>query len=161
MATMLLVVVRWAVVTAARVLATASAALIGLANALGLSTDAKSKATGSRKKLDRLGKQGYRHEPSNDSQYGVRESQFLKEAGDNYGYGGKLEDLSLTEFSRLRGRVYVDHAGATLYSERQIKATYQVTSYTHLLLRSETQSFCPAVLRVLTGVKGGTPKRAI
>ncbi|BDA46796.1 probable molybdenum cofactor sulfurase [Coccomyxa sp. Obi] len=121
---MLLVVVRWAVITAARVLATASAALVGLANVLGLSTDAKLKPTGSRRKIDRLAKQGYSHEPSNDCQYGLRKSEFLKAVGDAYGYGGKLEDLSMTEFSRLRGRVYVDHAGATLYSERQIRATY-------------------------------------
>ena len=124
---MLILVVRWAVITAARVLATASAALVGLANVLGLSTEAKSKPTGSRRKVDRLEKQGYSQKPCHDCQYKLRELEFLNEAGNAYGYGGKLEDLSITEFSRLRGRVYVDHAGATLYSERHIRATYQVS----------------------------------
>lgn len=133
---MLIVVVRWAVITAARVLATASAALVGFANVLGLSTEAKSKPAGSRRKVDRLEKQGFSHEPTDDCQYESRKSGFLKAAENAYGYGGKLENLSMAEFSRLRGRNYVDHAGATLYSERQIKATYQVAlaSDAYLLL---------------------------
>lgn len=152
---MLIVLVRWAIITAARVLATASAALVGLANVLGISTEAKSKPTGSRRKVDRLEKHGYSHEPTHDCEYGLRKSQFLKEAGNAYGYGGKLEDVSMTEFRRLRGRVYVDHAGATLYSERQIRATYQVSIRIIWLTCCQDLTctlFCPAVLHVLIAV---------
>ena len=37
-----------------------------------------------------------------------------------YGYGGRLARLRATEFSRLRGTAYLDHAGAALYSEAQV-----------------------------------------
>lgn len=52
-------------------------------------------------------------------------AEFLKTYGEHYGYpGGKksIEELRDTEFRRLNGLVYLDHAGATLYSESQMQA---------------------------------------
>ena len=43
------------------------------------------------------------------------------------GYNGQAEELRQTEFRRLGSQVYVDHAGATLYSERQLELAYKVT----------------------------------
>ncbi|KAF5179121.1 Molybdenum cofactor sulfurase [Thalictrum thalictroides] len=51
--------------------------------------------------------------------------KFLKEFGDDYGYpnGPKnIDEIRATEFKRLNGLVYLDHAGATLYSEIQMEA---------------------------------------
>lgn len=127
---MLIALVRWAVITAARVLSAASAALVSLANALGLSAEVRRKPVGRRRRHERqLASEALR----TDCQYESRRSDFLLAAGDDYGYGGKVEDLTTHEFSRLRGRVYVDHAGATLYSEKQIRATCQVSDTSHLL----------------------------
>eukprot|EP00873_Tetraselmis_striata_P027755 jgi/Tetstr1/448019/TSEL_035320.t1 len=50
-------------------------------------------------------------------------SAFLNVAGADYGYGGRLDDLRRTQFTRLRGTVYLDHAGAALYSEQQVRDT--------------------------------------
>ncbi|KAF5731209.1 MoCo sulfurase [Tripterygium wilfordii] len=51
---------------------------------------------------------------------------FLKEYGEDYGYpnGPKsIDEIRATEFKRLQnGTVYLDHAGATLYSELQMEA---------------------------------------
>ncbi|KAH9288390.1 hypothetical protein KI387_032507, partial [Taxus chinensis] len=52
-------------------------------------------------------------------------SEFLDLYGRYYGYprGNKsIEDLRATEFKRLNKEVYLDHAGATLYSESQMQA---------------------------------------
>ncbi|KAF5730824.1 molybdenum cofactor sulfurase [Tripterygium wilfordii] len=52
--------------------------------------------------------------------------EFLKEYGEDYGYpnGPKsIDEIRATEFKRLQnGTVYLDHAGATLYSELQMEA---------------------------------------
>ncbi|KAF5731289.1 Molybdenum cofactor sulfurase (LOS5) (ABA3) isoform 1 [Tripterygium wilfordii] len=52
--------------------------------------------------------------------------EFLKEYGEYYGYpnGPKsIDEIRATEFKRLQnGTVYLDHAGATLYSELQMEA---------------------------------------
>ncbi|GAV64118.1 Aminotran_5 domain-containing protein/MOSC domain-containing protein/MOSC_N domain-containing protein [Cephalotus follicularis] len=54
---------------------------------------------------------------------------FLKEFGRDYGYpnGPKtIDDIRATEFKRLQnGTVYLDHAGATLYSELQMEAVFK------------------------------------
>ncbi|XP_078166867.1 molybdenum cofactor sulfurase (LOS5) (ABA3) isoform X1 [Carex rostrata] len=50
--------------------------------------------------------------------------EFLREFGNNYGYpdGPKsIDEIRATEFKRLQGKVYLDHAGATLYSEKQME----------------------------------------
>uniref|UniRef100_A0A2P2KJB9 Molybdenum cofactor sulfurase n=1 Tax=Rhizophora mucronata TaxID=61149 RepID=A0A2P2KJB9_RHIMU len=56
--------------------------------------------------------------------------EFLKEFGEDYGYpnGPKsIDDIRATEFKRLdqNGIVYLDHAGATLYSELQMEAIFK------------------------------------
>ncbi|OWM89521.1 hypothetical protein CDL15_Pgr024269 [Punica granatum] len=55
-------------------------------------------------------------------------AEFLKEFGDGYGYpdGPKsIDEIRATEFKRLEGLVYLDHAGATLYSELQMEAIFK------------------------------------
>ncbi|GJR66145.1 molybdenum cofactor sulfurase isoform X1 [Tanacetum coccineum] len=52
--------------------------------------------------------------------------QFLKEYGESYGYDYKnIDDIRATEFKRLDGSVYLDHGGATLYSELQMEAIFK------------------------------------
>lgn len=51
---------------------------------------------------------------------------FLQRGGGDYGYGGAIDPLRRDGLARLRGRVYVDHAGAALYSEEQLLAAAQV-----------------------------------
>ncbi|KAL6047501.1 Molybdenum cofactor sulfurase, partial [Balamuthia mandrillaris] len=46
-----------------------------------------------------------------------RKQNFLQRFGEDYGYGGRLERIRSTQFSRLAGVTYLDHAGATLHSE--------------------------------------------
>ncbi|KAF1899021.1 hypothetical protein Lal_00019142 [Lupinus albus] len=53
--------------------------------------------------------------------------EFLKEFGEHYGYpnGPKsIDQIRATEFTRLQGLVYLDHAGATLYSELQMQSVF-------------------------------------
>ncbi|GAB2223609.1 hypothetical protein Droror1_Dr00017750 [Drosera rotundifolia] len=55
-------------------------------------------------------------------------ARFLAEFGDDYGYpkGPKsIDQIRDTEFKRLNGTVYLDHAGATLYSELQMEAVFR------------------------------------
>ena len=52
---------------------------------------------------------------------------FLQQAGSDYGYDGAVDALRRNGLARLRGRVYVDHAGAALYSEEQLRAATQVS----------------------------------
>ena len=47
-------------------------------------------------------------------------------ATSGYGYEGKLPHLLQSEFPQLQSKVYVDHAGATLYSRSQIEAVKEV-----------------------------------
>ncbi|XP_021288794.1 molybdenum cofactor sulfurase isoform X2 [Herrania umbratica] len=54
--------------------------------------------------------------------------EFLKEFGDYYGYpnGPKtIDEIRAAEFKRLEDTVYLDHAGATLYSESQMEAIFK------------------------------------
>ncbi|CAA6658051.1 unnamed protein product [Spirodela intermedia] len=54
-----------------------------------------------------------------------RWEEFLRQFGADYGYPGaekKVEEIRASEFKRLEGLVYLDHAGATLYSEAQMEA---------------------------------------
>ncbi|XP_034211931.1 molybdenum cofactor sulfurase isoform X3 [Prunus dulcis] len=53
---------------------------------------------------------------------------FLREFGEHYGYpnGPKtIDEIRATEFKRLDGLVYLDHAGATMYSELQMEAIFK------------------------------------
>lgn len=59
---------------------------------------------------------------------GAEKEQFLKEFGDNYGYPNSpknIDEIRATEFKRLDGSVYLDHAGATLYSESQMEEIFK------------------------------------
>ncbi|KAK2972002.1 hypothetical protein RJ640_005022 [Escallonia rubra] len=59
---------------------------------------------------------------------GMEKEEFLKEFGEHYGYpnGPKsIDEIRATEFKRLDGTVYLDHAGATLYSELQMEAIFK------------------------------------
>ncbi|KAL5073402.1 hypothetical protein RYX36_012386 [Vicia faba] len=54
--------------------------------------------------------------------------EFLKEFGEHYGYpnGPKtIDQIRATEFNRLQDLVYLDHAGATLYSELQMDSVFK------------------------------------
>ncbi|XP_049413615.1 molybdenum cofactor sulfurase isoform X2 [Solanum stenotomum] len=54
--------------------------------------------------------------------------QFLKEFGSDYGYANapkNIDEIRATEFKRLNDTVYLDHAGATLYSEAQMEAVFK------------------------------------
>ncbi|KAI4315919.1 hypothetical protein L6164_023948 [Bauhinia variegata] len=64
--------------------------------------------------------------------------EFLKEFGEDYGYpnGPKSIDvIRATEFKRLEGLVYLDHAGTTLYSEAQMESVFKD-------LTSNTSPYC-------------------
>ncbi|GJN39087.1 hypothetical protein PR202_gb28183 [Eleusine coracana subsp. coracana] len=50
-------------------------------------------------------------------------AEFLEQFGADYGYPNAprgIDEMRSTEFKRLEGTVYLDHAGATLYSEEQM-----------------------------------------
>jgi molybdenum cofactor sulfurtransferase len=49
-----------------------------------------------------------------------REAAFAASSAGAYGYAGRLARLRASEFTRLRGTAYLDHAGAALYSEAQV-----------------------------------------
>ncbi|KAL8126629.1 hypothetical protein AgCh_013760 [Apium graveolens] len=58
----------------------------------------------------------------------VEKAQFLEEFGDDYGYPNapkNIDEIRATEFHRLQELVYLDHAGATLYSESQLEAVFK------------------------------------
>ena len=66
--------------------------------------------------------------PDPESQRGFdskRKAEFLQQAGQAYGYDGRIEALQ-AEFPQLAGQVYVDHAGATMHSAQQLRAVFQV-----------------------------------
>ncbi|XP_024019141.1 molybdenum cofactor sulfurase isoform X1 [Morus notabilis] len=53
---------------------------------------------------------------------------FLKDNGGSYGYPNApktIDEIRATEFKRIDGLVYLDHAGATLYSELQMEAIFK------------------------------------
>eukprot|EP00897_Mesotaenium_endlicherianum_P001042 jgi/Mesen1/10939/ME000095S10267 len=54
-----------------------------------------------------------------------KKEEFLREYKSSYGYSKvhiNIDELRAQDFSRLKDTVYVDHAGATLYGERQLRA---------------------------------------
>ncbi|KAK9807865.1 hypothetical protein WJX72_011591 [[Myrmecia] bisecta] len=59
------------------------------------------------------------------SRHMSREAAFIQQYGSLYGYSGRIDALRREEFARLGSKVYVDHAGATLYSETQMQAVMQ------------------------------------
>eukprot|EP00854_Cymbomonas_tetramitiformis_P027745 gene27745-34255_t len=61
-----------------------------------------------------------------------RKARFLSTYGAFYGYNGQIDDIRAEDFSRLKGVAYLDHAGASLYSETQLQETMNDLS-SHLL----------------------------
>ena len=57
--------------------------------------------------------------------YATRE-YFESQESLSEGYSIQAEHLRSQDFKRLGSRVYVDHAGATLYSEKQLDLAYKV-----------------------------------
>ncbi|KAM0950783.1 putative molybdenum cofactor sulfurtransferase [Dioscorea sansibarensis] len=55
----------------------------------------------------------------------MEKEEFMARFGEGYGYPNatkNIDEIRATEFKRLQELVYLDHAGATLYSESQIEA---------------------------------------
>lgn len=50
-------------------------------------------------------------------------ARFLANATSSHGYNGQLDEVRDQEFARLAGHVYLDAAGAALYSEQQVAAS--------------------------------------
>ncbi|XP_011095699.1 molybdenum cofactor sulfurase isoform X2 [Sesamum indicum] len=70
--------------------------------------------------------------------------RFLKEFGQDYGYPNapsNVDEIRATEFKRLNDVVYLDHAGATLYSESQIQDVFKDLNST-LYGNPHSQSNC-------------------
>ena len=82
-------------------------------------------------------------EPGTSAAEGKAKAAFLQRGGGDYGYGGAVDALRRDGLARLRGRVYVDHAGAALYSEEQLRAAAQVS------LRPAASHGMPCYLRRL------------
>ncbi|KAG6621829.1 Molybdenum cofactor sulfurase [Phytophthora cinnamomi] len=55
---------------------------------------------------------------------------FVAESGGAYGYGAgqatpRIDEMRADEFAHLQGSVYLDHAGATMYSKTQLDAAFR------------------------------------
>ncbi|ETI55136.1 hypothetical protein F443_02161 [Phytophthora nicotianae P1569] len=54
---------------------------------------------------------------------------FVADNDGAYGYGGgatlRIDEMRKNEFRHMQGSVYLDHAGATIYSQTQLDATFQ------------------------------------
>ncbi|KAG4213196.1 hypothetical protein ERO13_A01G039700v2 [Gossypium hirsutum] len=79
--------------------------------------------------------------------------EFLKEFGDFYGYPNapkSIDEIRSTEFKRLEDTVYLDHAGATLYSELQMEAIFKdltTTVYGNPHSQSDSSSATSDIVR--------------
>ncbi|KAK4398729.1 Molybdenum cofactor sulfurase [Sesamum angolense] len=70
--------------------------------------------------------------------------RFLMEFGQDYGYPNapkNVDEIRATEFKRLNDLVYLDHAGATLYSESQMEDVFKDLNST-LYGNPHSQSNC-------------------
>ncbi|MBA0641186.1 hypothetical protein Goklo_025764 [Gossypium klotzschianum] len=81
------------------------------------------------------------------------QEEFLKEFGDFYGYPNapkSIDEIRSTEFKRLEDTVYLDHAGATLYSELQMEAIFKdltTTVYGNPHSQSDSSSATSDIVR--------------
>ncbi|KAA3467858.1 molybdenum cofactor sulfurase isoform X1 [Gossypium australe] len=79
--------------------------------------------------------------------------EFFKEFGDFYGYPNapkSIDEIRSTEFKRLEDTVYLDHAGATLYSELQMEAIFKeltTTVYGNPHSQSDSSSATSDIVR--------------
>ncbi|PIN09781.1 Molybdenum cofactor sulfurase [Handroanthus impetiginosus] len=79
--------------------------------------------------------------------------RFLREFGRDYGYPNapkNIDEIRATEFKRLNDVVYLDHAGATLYSESQMEDTFKDLSST-LYGNPHSQSNCSLTTNDIVG----------
>ncbi|KAM7495726.1 hypothetical protein LguiB_030335 [Lonicera macranthoides] len=80
----------------------------------------------------------------NNNTYDTEKEGFLKEFGEDYGYPNapnNIDHIRATQFNRLDGVVYLDHAGATLYSELQMEAIFKdLTSNVYANPHSQSNS---------------------
>ncbi|XP_015082926.1 molybdenum cofactor sulfurase [Solanum pennellii] len=79
--------------------------------------------------------------------------QFLKEFGSYYGYANSpknIDEIRATEFKRLNDTVYLDHAGATLYSESQMEAVFKDLN-SNLYGNPHSQSTCSLATEDIVG----------
>ncbi|CAL0328717.1 unnamed protein product [Lupinus luteus] len=82
--------------------------------------------------------------------------EFLNEFGEHYGYPNapkSIDQIRATEFTRLQGLVYLDHAGATLYSELQMQSVFSdLTSNVYGNPHSQSES-SSATLDILSDAR--------
>lgn len=57
-----------------------------------------------------------------------QKAAFLSQYGHPLGYDLRQESLQQMDFSRLGSRVFVDHAGSTLYAASQLQHVFQASS---------------------------------
>ncbi|XP_057765284.1 molybdenum cofactor sulfurase [Salvia miltiorrhiza] len=79
--------------------------------------------------------------------------RFLKEFGRDYGYPNaphNIDDIRANDFKRLNDVVYLDHAGATLYSESQMQGIFKDLSST-LYGNPHSQSNCSLTTSDIVG----------
>ncbi|KAK6149513.1 hypothetical protein DH2020_017038 [Rehmannia glutinosa] len=78
---------------------------------------------------------------------------FLKEFGQGYGYPNapkNIDEIRATEFKRLNDVVYLDHGGATLYSELQMEDIFKDLNST-LYGNPHSQSSCSLMTNDIVG----------
>ncbi|KAK6149517.1 hypothetical protein DH2020_017042 [Rehmannia glutinosa] len=78
---------------------------------------------------------------------------FLKEFGQGYGYPNapkNIDEIRATEFKRLNDVVYLDHGGATLYSELQMEHIFKDLNST-LYGNPHSQSSCSLMTNDIVG----------
>ncbi|XP_059284298.1 molybdenum cofactor sulfurase isoform X1 [Lycium ferocissimum] len=83
----------------------------------------------------------------------LEKQQFLKEFGSDYGYPNSpknIDEIRATEFKRLNDTVYLDHAGATLYSESQMEAVFKDLNTT-VFGNPHSQSSCSLASEDIVG----------
>lgn len=61
-----------------------------------------------------------------DNAVSPEKAAFLQQHQKAYGYRNKIDRMRQQEFARLGRRVYVDHAGSTLYAASQLRDVLQV-----------------------------------
>ncbi|KAL1556065.1 Molybdenum cofactor sulfurase [Salvia divinorum] len=79
--------------------------------------------------------------------------RFLKEFGRDYGYPNaphNIDEIRANDFKRLKDVIYLDHAGATLYSESQMQGVFKDLSST-LYGNPHSQSSCSLTTSDIVG----------
>ncbi|CAA0815509.1 Molybdenum cofactor sulfurase [Striga hermonthica] len=83
----------------------------------------------------------------------LEKERFLQEFGEDYGYPNApktVDEIRATEFKRLNDTVYLDHGGATLYSEFQMEDVFKDLNST-LYGNPHSQSNCSLMTSDVVG----------